>query len=251
MSRIQIHVVPILEDNYGYIIEDTQSKEAVVVDPGEAGPLQAKLVELGLTLKAIWNTHHHDDHIAGNAELQSHWSGCPIVGSAGDEGRIPGLSQLLKEGDPFEFAGETVQIISIPGHTRGHIAFFFPSGHLFSGDLLFGYSCGMNFEGDLDQMYQSVSKLLPLPDHTKIYCGHEYTFNNRKFAQHVDPSNTAVTERIEREVAPPTIPLSLAVEKATNPFLRVHTKALQEWSGKTEPSEVFAEVRTRKNSFKG
>jgi len=250
MSRTHVHVVPILEDNYGYIIEDTRDKSCLVLDPGEAAPLVAYIQKHGLKPVAIWNTHHHADHIAGNSGILAEFPNLPVIGPEGNRGQIPEVTQWVKAGDPLEFAGETVQIFAVPGHTLGHLAFYFPSGHLFSGDLLFGYSCGKVFEGTLEQMYQSVAQFSHLPDETLVYAGHEYTFSNRKFAQTVDPDNADIKARIEREAEPPTIPLKLGLERKTNPFLRLNSPAVQAFTGKTAPAEVFAELRTRKDNFR-
>lgn len=250
MSRIRVHTLPILEDNYGYLIEDTQDQSCVVVDPGEAGPLIRAIEERGLTPVAIWNTHHHADHVAGNAEVLAHFGPLPVVGSEGDRGRVPELTRWLQAGDTLEFGGETVQVLAIPGHTLGHIAFVFPSGHIFCGDLLFGYSCGKVIEGTLEQMYESVSQLLDYPDSTWLYIGHEYTFANRKFAQHVEPDNPDIPQRIAEETSPPTVPLQLGREKRTNPFLRCHLEAVQSFTGKSDPKQAFAELRTFKDSFR-
>ena len=254
MARIKVHVIPILQDNYGYIVEDTQEKTAVIVDPGEAGPLLTHLDVIGSRLVALWNTHHHADHIDGNKDVLARFP-VPVYGSAGDQGNIPELTHFLKEGDSLDFAGRKVQILDVPGHTHGHIAFVIPpaegeDGHIFLGDLIFGYSCGNVMEGQMETMYRSLSKLLTLPDNLHAYCGHEYTLNNRRWAAHVEPDNGDIRERAERETTPPTIPLWLGQEKKTNPFLRCHTEAARTYTGKSEPAEVFAAMRTLKNSFK-
>ena len=250
MSRITVHTIPILEDNYGYVVEDTQEGTALLLDPGEAGPLLKVIQERGLRLVGLWNTHHHSDHIDGNDEVLGAFPGIPVVGSEGDRGRISQLTHYVKAGDTLDFGGDVVQVLAIPGHTLGHIAFYFPSGHLFSGDLMFGYSCGKVFEGTFAQMQESMAQLLELPDSVKVYCGHEYTLGNRRFAQAVEPENADLAERVARETAAPTVPLSLGQEKRTNPFLRWHVPAVQQFTGKTEPAEVFAELRTRKDNFR-
>lgn len=250
MSRIIVHRVPVLKDNYSYLIEDTSDKTCVVLDPGESGPVIEAIEQRGLKPVAIWNTHHHDDHIAGNGGVLERFPGLPVVGAEGDRGRVPELTEFVKPGSPLAFGGDSVEVLFVPGHTRGHIAFYFPSGHLFSGDLLFGYSCGAVFEGTLEQMYESVSQLLPLPDSTLVYCGHEYTFNSRKWAEAVEPDNAAIKQRIADQTETPTVPLHLGQEKATNPFLRVDQPAVQAYTGKTAPAEVFGELRTMKNNFK-
>ncbi len=250
MSRILVHVIPILEDNYGYLIEDTQEKTVLFLDPGEAAPLLKVVAERELRPVAIWNTHHHADHIDGNGDILKSFPGLPVVGSLGDKGRIPQLTRFVQAGDELEFGGDKVRVLAIPGHTLGHIAFYFPSGHLFSGDLMFGYSCGKVFEGSFEQMQQSMAQLLELPDSVKVYCGHEYTLGNRRFAQAVEPDNPDLAERVARETSAPTVPLSLGQEKRTNPFLRWQVAAVQQYTGKSQPAEVFAELRTRKDNFR-
>ena len=245
---IKVHTFPILEDNYGYLIEHEGT--CVIVDPGEVDKVVAKIEELGLRPVAIWNTHHHSDHVDGNAGLLAKYGQLPVVGSQGDRGRVPELTVFLKGGDLIEFGGEKVQILDIPGHTRGHIAFYFPSGHLFSGDLMFGYSCGKIFEGTFEDMYNSFATIAPLPDETLVYCGHEYTLGNRKFAQAVLGDDPHLLARIESETEPPTVPLKLGQEKRTNPFLLCLDPRVQAFTGKTVPHEVFGEVRTRKDNFR-
>lgn len=249
MSRIKVHRIPVLQDNYSYLIEDTQEKTCVVVDPADAGPVNAEIARLGLKPVMLWNTHHHADHIDGNPGVLEKAGAIPVFGSAGDKGRIAQLTQFLKAGDIVEFGGDKARILEIPGHTLGHIAYYLPSGHLFSGDLLFGYSCGKVFEGTMEQMYSSVAQVGELPESTLIYCGHEYTLNNRKFAEHVEPDNPHHIARRGLEMEPPTVPLKLALEKQTNPFLRTGEPVVQAFTGKTEPAEVFAELRRRKDNF--
>lgn len=242
---MQVHVLPILKDNYGYVLE--HDGEAIIIDPGEAQPLIDFIEKNNLKPRAIWNTHHHADHVDGNEAIAKKYN-VPIMGPEKDKGRIPGMTDSINPGDSLGFAGEDVQVLAVPGHTLNHIAFYFPSGHLFLGDLLFGYSCGAVFEGTMQQMYESVSQLLSYPDDTKLYCGHEYTFNNRTWAAHVEPENQDIKNRIDSE-QPPTVPLNLGLEKRTNPFLRTHTDAAKAYTGKEDPAEVFAQMRLLKNSF--
>jgi hydroxyacylglutathione hydrolase len=246
---LKVHTFPILEDNYGYLIE--HEGKCIIVDPGEVDKVVAQIEQRGLQPVAIWNTHHHSDHVDGNAGLLSNYGSLPVVGSEGDRGRVAELTQFVKGGDKLEFGGESVEILDIPGHTRGHIAFYFPaSGHLFSGDLMFGYSCGKIFEGTFEQMYTSMAQLLNLPDETLVYCGHEYTLGNAKFAQAVLGDDPHLKRRVESETQAPTVPLKLGQEKRTNPFLLCHDPRVQAFTGKTVPHEVFGEVRTRKDNFR-
>jgi len=246
---IKVHSIPILKDNYCFLIEDPSDHSCVIVDPGESAGVIAAIKQLNLRPVAIYNTHHHADHIDGNEALLKEYGALPVIGSAGDRERIPQLTQYLREGDKVQFGGETADILEVPGHTLGHIAFAFP-GHIFAGDLIFGYSCGAVFEGTMEQMYDSVSKLLRYPDDTLVYIGHEYTLNNVKWAQHVDPDNPDIQQRVGLETAPPTVPLQLGVEKRTNHFLRCDDPKVQAFTGKTEPAEVFGALRTHKNNFK-
>lgn len=246
---IKVHSIPILQDNYCFLVENPEDHTCAIVDPGEAEGVIKAVKELKLKPVAIWNTHHHGDHVEGNAGILKEFGDLPVIGSAGDKDKIPQLTQFLKEGDRLEFAGETAEILEVPGHTLGHIAIAFP-GHIFAGDLVFGYSCGAVFEGTMEQMYESVSKLLKYPDDTLLYIGHEYTLNNVKWAQHVDPENADIQQRVALETSPPTVPLQLGLEKRTNHFMRCHDPKVQAFTGKTEPAEVFGALRTHKNSFK-
>jgi hydroxyacylglutathione hydrolase len=249
MSRIRVHTLPILEDNYCFLVEETQARSCLIVDPGESARVVAGIRERGVTPAAIWITHHHADHIDGIAGLLQEFGPLPVVGPGADRHRIAALTEFVSPGDTLTWGEDTVQVLAVPGHTHNHIAYYFPSGHVFSGDLLFGYSCGKAFEGTLEQMYESVSKLLQLPDETLIYCGHEYTLNNSRFAAAVEPENADLKQRIATETKPPTVPLKLAQEKRTNPFLRVDQESVQRFTGKTAPAEVFAELRRRKDAF--
>jgi len=246
---IKVHSIPILQDNYCFLVENTDDHSCLILDPGESKGVIEAVKNLHLTPVAIWNTHHHADHIDGNDGILKEFGKLPVVGSVGDRERIPQLTQYVRGGDTLEFGGETVHVLDVPGHTLGHIAFVFP-GHIFLGDLLFGYSCGAVFEGTMEQMYNSAAQLLKYPDDTLIYCGHEYTLNNVKWAQHVDPENPDVQQRVALETTPPTVPLQLGVEKRTNHFLRCDDPKIQAFTGKTEPAEVFGALRTHKNNFK-
>lgn len=222
---IDVTIIPTLKDNYAYLLV-AEGGAVAVVDPGEAEPVQAVLLEKGLGLDYVLNTHHHGDHIAGNAALIEAW-GAKLVGPRAETDRIPGMDILLDEGTAFSFGGEEVQVIETPGHTRGHICFYFPdSGVLFTGDTLFLMGCGRLFEGSAEEMFKSLSKIKALPDDTHVYCGHEYTVSGAQFCHHVLPDNDDIRHRLAheqdvREAGQPTVPAALGLEKKTNVFLLV------------------------------
>ena len=254
MSKLEIEVLPALSDNYVYLLHEPESGASGVVDPAEAGPVLARLEELGRGLDWILSTHHHFDHTGGNLEVKAA-TGCRIVGPAADRDRIPGIDKVVAEGDRFELGGASAEVFDTPGHTSGHISFWFPdSAALFCADTLFALGCGRLFEGTPAQMWSSLQKLLPLPDEARVYCGHEYTLSNARFAVTVDPDNVALRDRaaeIERlrAAGEPTIPSLLGDEKATNPFLRPDDAGIRALLGMESASdaEVFGEIRARKD----
>ena len=239
---LQVHVIPCLKDNYAYLIGDSDSHEAWVVDPSEAAPIEAALRKLGLQLTLILNTHHHWDHVGGNLELKSHWK-VPIVCSAYDQPRIDGADRGVHAGDDLKFGSQRVQIIEIPGHTLGHIAFYFErQSFVFTGDTLFSAGCGRLFEGTPEQMYTSLQTLARLPDETQVFCGHEYTEANLKFARVVEPENSEMRDyasvvRAKRLQGQPSIPSTIAIEKDVNVFVRAKT------------ADQFKVLRQRKDDF--
>jgi hydroxyacylglutathione hydrolase len=245
-----------LKDNYVWLLREPRSRAVAAVDPSEAAPVKAKLDALGWTLTHILNTHHHFDHTGGNLALKE-MTGCTIVGPKADRERIPGIDVALGEGESYAFGQEMAQVFDIPGHTRGHIAFWFAdSDALFCGDTLFTLGCGRMFEGTPPQMWHSLSKLAGLPGETRVYCGHEYTQSNARFALSVEPGNSALKVRAAkvdklRALGQPTVPATLAEERATNPFLRAREKTLAQAVGLTsgDPVAVFAELRARKDRF--
>lgn len=256
MSKLEIHQIPVLSDNYVYLFRDPDSGQVGVVDPAVAGPVLDKLKELGWTLTHIINTHHHPDHTGANLELKEK-TGCTIVGAKNDAARIPGIDVKVEDGDIFEFGGATAKVFEVPGHTVGHIAYWFAESEaLFCGDTLFALGCGRLFEGTPAQMWKSIGKFRNLPDSTRVYCAHEYTEANGRFAVSVDPKNDALKKRFARIVEmrknkQPTVPSTLGEEKATNPFMRADDPVLASelhLSG-ADPVEVFAETRRRKDSF--
>ena len=220
---ITVTLLPILNDNYCYLIQS--AGKVGLVDPGEAGPVIDYLEKNNLKPDVIFNTHHHGDHIGGNNALIKRY-GCALIGPAREVSRIPGMTKTVSEGDRIEFGEDVFRVIGTPGHTNGHICFFAEKNHLlFCGDTLFSLGCGRLFEGSAAQMWNSLQKLMSLPDDTLIYCGHEYTQTNGEFCLSQDPDNADLIARMEdvkqlRENGKPTLPVSLATEKKTNIFLR-------------------------------
>lgn len=256
MAALEIVQIPVLSDNYVYLLHDAASGATAVVDPAVAEPVQVALAERGWTLTHILNTHHHNDHVGGNLALKQA-TGCTIIGNRADAARLPGLDAGVSEGDSVTVGGATAQVLEVSGHTVGHIAYWFPeSKALFCGDTLFALGCGRMFEGDPDTFWTSLSKLRSLPDDTQVFCAHEYTLANYRFAAALDPDNPALQARgvVLRELrdrGTPTVPSVLADEKATNPFLRADDAILAGRLGLAgrPASEVFAEIRRRKDTF--
>lgn len=256
MAQLEIHRVPALKDNYLWLMREPEHNVVAVVDPAEAEPVQAKLAALGWRLTHILNTHHHRDHTGANLELKARWN-ATVVGPRADRDRIPGIDIEVGDGERYEFGAETAEVFDIPGHTRGHIAYWFAdSAALFCGDTLFALGCGRLFEGTPEQMWRSLGKFRPLPGATQVYCAHEYTQSNARFALTVDGGNPALVARA-REVdalrarGEATVPSTLAAERATNPFLRADRAELARAVGlpKGDPVAVFAEIRRRKDNF--
>lgn len=253
---LDVILLPALKDNYIYLLRETATGTVAVVDPAEAGTVRSALDARGWGLDMILNTHHHHDHIAGNAELKARY-GATIVGPASETGRIPDMDRTVSEGDTVEVGAEVARVMETPGHTTGHIAFVFDGAQaLFCGDTLFSLGCGRMFEGTPEQMWASLEKLRALPDAMRIYCGHEYTQSNARFALSIDPDNPALAAKAEavdaaRGAGEPTIPSDLGSEKQANPFLRADDPALAAAVGRAGdgPAAVFAEIRRRKDSF--
>lgn len=222
---LEIELLPILSDNYCFLIREPASGLSAVVDPGTDAPVAARLEELGRGLDWIIVTHHHADHTAGIAGLKQRFA-CRVVGPAAEAARISGLDLEVAEGDDFALGEETAKVLATPGHTAGHISYHFPeSKALFCGDTLFALGCGRLFEGDAPTMWQSLGKLMALPDDTRVYCGHEYTASNARFALSVDGDNPKLKARAKeidalRARDEPTVPTTIGRERATNPFVR-------------------------------
>ena len=257
---MKIKRIPVLSDNYVFVLSDPQQKIAAVVDPAVAQPVLDYLAEIDARLIAIFNTHHHSDHVGGNKQLVRHFPELCVYGGAKDRGRIPHQKVFLEEGDTVQFANRSGRVFFVPGHTRAHIAYYFPpttseeTGELFCGDTVFAGGCGRLFEGTPAQMVESISKLRQLPDDTRVWCAHEYTLNNLKFALTVDNENVDLQNRYQevqqaRSRGIATIPTVLGIEKQTNPFLRWDNPALQAVAETKEPARVFGRIRGMKDRF--
>lgn len=222
--------IPVLSDNYVWLVHEPASGETMVVDPAVAPPVLDKAQELGWKITQIWNTHWHPDHTGGNAEIKQA-TGCTITGPAAEAGRIPTLDVQVKGGDVVRLGEVTADVLDVPAHTAGHIAFHFAEDKAaFVGDTLFAMGCGRLFEGTAEQMFGNMRALEALGDETAIYCAHEYTLSNGRFALTVEPDNSALVQRMAEVVAlrdrgEPTVPTTIALEKATNPFMRAASVA--------------------------
>jgi hydroxyacylglutathione hydrolase len=227
---LEIIRIPVLSDNYVWLVHEPASGETMVVDPAVAVPVLAKADARGWKITQIWNTHWHPDHTGGNAEIKAA-TGCRITGPEAERERIPTLDVLVAEGDTVMLGVVAAQVLDVPAHTAGHIAYHFAGQQAaFVGDTLFAMGCGRLFEGTADQMFNNMRKLEALGDDTRVYCAHEYTLSNGRFALSVEPCNAALVERMAtvtamRERGEPTVPTSIKLERATNPFMRAATVA--------------------------
>ena len=242
-TDLEIVCVPALSDNYVWLIHDPVSTETVVVDPSEAEPVLATVQERGWTISQIWNTHWHGDHTGGNAAIKA--LGAKVSGPLAEADRIPTLDTGLREGDSVQIGAHVARVMETPGHTAGHIVFHMADDALlFSGDTLFAMGCGRLFEGTAAQMFTNMQRLADLPGDTVVYCAHEYTASNGRYAAVAEPDNAAVAERMRdvdasRAAGRPTVPTTIALEQATNPFLRASS------------AEQLAERRAAKDAFRG
>lgn len=257
---MNVYRLPALSDNYIFVLYDQEQQTTAVVDPAEAEPVLQLIEELGATLTTIFNTHHHADHVGGNHKLLRKFPDATVYGGEGDRGRIPGQTVFLEEGDTVDFAGREGHVFFVPGHTRAHIAYYFPAvnehepGELFCGDTIFAGGCGRLFEGTPAQMVSSLTKLRQLPDETRIWCAHEYTLKNLRFAMTVDPDNERLQQRMNtvqqaRQNGEATVPSLLGLEKETNPFLRWDERSLQTVAKTDDPVRTFAKIRGMKDLF--
>lgn len=241
---LEVACVPALGDNYIWLLHDPESGETVVVDPGEAAPALAEAARRGWRISQIWNTHWHPDHTGGNAEVKAA-TGATITGPAAEAAKIPTLDVMVKEGDTVSLGAHTATVWETPGHTAGHISFTMPDDRvIFTGDTMFAMGCGRLFEGTAAQMYEALTRIAALPDETIVYGAHEYTQSNGRYALVAEPDNHAIKDRMVevdrlRAAGEPTLPTTVGLEKATNPFVRAGS------------AEAMAERRTAKDNFKG
>lgn len=241
---LEIVRIPVLDDNYVWLVHEPASGETLVVDPAVAAPVLDEAARRGWTITQIWNTHWHPDHVGGNAEIKAA-TGCTITGPAAEAARIPTLDRQVGEGDTVTLGNVEARVIDVPAHTAGHIAYHLPEARAaFVGDTIFAMGCGRLFEGTAAQMFANMRKIEALPDDTALYCAHEYTLSNGRYALVAEPDNAALAARMTeivamRERGEPTVPTTVAAEKATNPFMRAAT------------IEELAERRAAKDGFRG
>ena len=253
--------VPVLADNYAYLVIADGGK-AAIVDPSEAEPVLEAAKREGVELVAIWNTHHHWDHTGGNRDLLRAQPSLEVVGYGEDQARIPGLTKGVRDGEEFAFEGASVRVLYIPAHTSGHVAYLLPAETtVFTGDTLFAAGCGRLFEGDAAMMMASLGRLSSLPPETRVYCGHEYTEKNLRFAATLEPGNARLRDKLARVEAMrragrATVPSTIADEKATNPFLRTDSPELAASVRRLVPNlpegdrvALFAAVRGLKDNY--
>jgi len=252
----KIHLFPCLQDNFGVLIHDPDTGVTASIDAPEAAAVEKALQDTGWKLSQILVTHHHADHTGGIAELKAHHQ-CRVIAPAAEAARVPMADETVSEGDHVRVGNLEARVIETPGHTAGHIAYFFPKDKVaFVGDTLFSVGCGRVIEGTMDQMWESLLKLRDLPDDTQIYCGHEYTDANIRFAKTIEPNNQALATRAEevyglRAAGKATIPVTIGDEKKDNPFLRADVADVAASLGMNgkPAADVFAEIRERKNKF--
>ncbi len=244
-------------DNFGVLVHDPASGLTASIDAPDEATIRARLAEKGWRLDRIFTTHHHGDHVEGNRGLKADFD-CTITGPAAEAERIPGIDVRIAGGDVVLFGGVEIRVIDTPGHTLGHVSYWLPGeGIAFTADTLFAMGCGRVFEGTPEMMYASLEKLRALPDETTVYCGHEYTETNARFALTVDPDNADLHSRYDavkrlRAAGEATLPTTIALEKATNPYFRVDDPAIRKGLRMEQASsaEVFAAIRARKDAFK-
>lgn len=255
---VKIHLFPCLQDNYGVLLHDTATGATAAIDAPESAAVETALKETGWKLTDILVTHHHNDHTAGIPDLKQRY-GCRVVAPKNESARVPQFDSVAGEGDTVKVGNATARVLDTPGHTAGHISYWFDADKIvFAADTLFSIGCGRVLEGSHEMMWGSLVKLRNLPDDTQVYCGHEYTAANVRFALTIEPENMALQARAAevstlRAAGKPTIPVTIGAERAANPFLRADDAELAESLGmKGRPAaEVFAKIRTAKDNFRG
>ncbi|WP_428312596.1 hydroxyacylglutathione hydrolase [Hydrocarboniphaga sp.] len=259
VAALQVHAIPTFSDNYVWLLQ--RGSRAVLVDPGEAPPVQRALDQRGLQLEMILVTHHHGDHVGGIAQLVGGRT-IPVPGPQAEAAKIPTLTRLLNDGDVVDLLGTQAEVIAVPGHTLGHIAFHFPAEKLlFCGDTLFSGGCGRLFEGTPAQMLASLSRLAALPEDTAVYCAHEYTQSNLAFARAVEGGNRELADyraRVDacRSAGEPSLPSRIGTERAINPFLRTAQAGIRDavvaHAGEklNDQTAIFAALRAWKDGFR-
>ncbi len=229
-APLEIVRIPVLSDNYVWLVHDRATLETMVVDPAVADPVLAEADARGWSISAIWNTHWHPDHTGGNADIKAA-TGCEIIAPAAERERIPTADRLVGEGDRVTLGAHVADVWAVPAHTAGHIAYHFAGDDvIFVGDTMFAMGCGRLFEGTAEQMFANMQRFATLDDATRVYCAHEYTLSNARFAVTVDPDNAALSDRLAavesaRAAGEPTVPTNIGAERATNPFFRAPTAA--------------------------
>ncbi|MEM9670518.1 MAG: hydroxyacylglutathione hydrolase [Pseudomonadota bacterium] len=252
---LQIHQFPCLSDNYGFLVHDPDSRETLCIDTPDGEVYLQEAKKKGWEITQIWNTHWHPDHTGGNLAIKQA-TNCKVIGPVGEVEKIPGIDETVSGGDTVSIGTKRADVLDVPGHTIGHIAFYFADDEIaFVGDSVFALGCGRIFEGTPEMMWNSMLRIRELPETTTLYCAHEYTLGNAKFAITIDPENKMLMDYVDeindkRHRNEFTVPMSLARELETNPFLRADVPNLQAAMGHAgDAVATFTEIRSRKDNF--